>query len=463
LQEISSILYVVYFELNPILRLVVSSRQTVETEVFTVANFRSTQVGRISVHVLPTTQFRTRQINIKLVHDMKRNDVTSVALLPYLWMEGTVNFGSSRKLMQKADDLYGAIVRTGIGKRGDKQIIETFVSIPEESSLPKAKGLFEQGKDLALEVLLHPLTENGAFPKQHVERELALHEKRIESIIDDKVAFAMERCMEEVYKGTAAQLPRLGFLNDLHSVSPTSLYEIYEQILSESEIHVYLVGHFADPQTLQNEILASFRDPQVNSQALQRNPILPLSAEQRSAKTVVDHQEVTQGKLNLGYRTGISYASPLYPAGMVMNGILGGFPHSKLFVNVREKESLAYYASSRLDSMTGALTVQTGIEIKNYDRALDIVLRQVADLQAGKIRDEEMDFTKRGLANQYRQLLDQPTALIDMHFNGILAGFERDIPALLEQISTVTKESVVEAANSMQLDTTYFLTSKEEL
>jgi predicted Zn-dependent peptidase len=428
-----------------------------------VAKFRSTQVGRFSVHVLPTSQFRTRHINIKLVHDMKRNDVTSVAILPYLWMEGTVHFESSRLLMQKADDLYGAIVRTGVGKRGDRQIVETWVSVPDEAILPQAAGLFEEGKDLALEVLLNPLIVDGEFLTQHVERELALHEKRIESIIDDKIAYAMERCMEEVCRGTEAGLSRLGYLEDLNSVSPKTLYETYQRILSESEIHIYLVGQIEDPQSLQNKIITTLTNHIGKNSTSERHPLKPLATEQRSAKTVVDRQDVTQGKLNLGYRTGISYANTLYPAGIVMNGILGGFPHSKLFVNVREKESLAYFASSRMDSMTGALAVQTGIEIENYDRALNIILQQVEDIKAGKISEQEMNFTKRGLANQYRQLVDQPTALIDMHFNGILAGLERDVPTLLEQISGVTEDSVIEAANCMQLDTIYFLTNKEEV
>ncbi len=365
--------------------------------------------------------------------------------------------------MQKADDLFGAVVRTGVGKRGDRQIVETYVSVPEEVSLSGAEGLFEQGKDLAMEVLLHPLTVDGVFPRQHVERELALHQKRIESIVDDKIAFAIERCMSEVCRGTAAGLPRLGFLEDLDSITPVTLYETYNRILSESEIHIYVVGQIDETEALKENILNVLLKDTGNHSTFTRKPLSPLSTEQRSSQTVVDRQDVTQGKLNLGYRTGISYAHQLYPAGLVMNGILGSFPHSKLFVNVREKESLAYFASSRLDSATGALAIQTGIEINNYDKALKIILQQIKDIQEGKITEQEMDFTKRGLTNQYKQLVDQPTALIDMHFNGLLAGHDRDIPTLLEQISGVSTDSVIEAANHLQLDTIYFLTNMEEV
>ncbi len=393
---------------------------------------------------------------------MARTDVTSVALLPYLWMEGTKRFPSSRAIMQRADDLFGSIVRTGVGKRGDRQVVEAYVSVPEETGLPQAIGLFEEAKDLAMEVLLRPLTMNGAFPPAHVEREQALHQKRIESLFDDKIAFAMERCLAETCRGTDAGLPRLGFVEDLPSLSPESLFDLHTRILAKSDMHIYIVGQIDSQDALQETIMNRLCEDLATQSAQIHGIVAPLLAEKKPARTIVEHQDIMQGKLNLSYRTGISYAHPLYPAAVVMNGILGAFPHSKLFVNVREKASLAYFASSRLDSMTGLIAIQTGIEIANYEAALEIILHQVAEVQQGKISDEEFTYTKQGLMNQYRQLLDQPTAWIDMHFNGVLTGHERDIAMILEQIAAVSLDSVVEAANYLQLDTIYFLTGKEE-
>ncbi len=425
-------------------------------------SFRSTEVAGCYLHMLPTEQFRTRHLNIKLVHPMTRSDVTSVALLPYLWMEGTEHFPSSRALMQKADDLFGAIVRTGIGKRCDRQVVEAYVSVPEENGLTQAKGLFDAAKNLAMEVLLHPFIIDNAFPVNHVERELALHQKRIESIVDDKIAFAMERCLAETCRGTDAALPRLGFAQDLHALSPQKLYDTHQRLLSESEIHVYIVGQLNETDVIQENILHTLSSTVRNKNPQIHRPLAPLSTDSRSTQTIVEQQNVMQGKLNLGYRTGISYAHPMYPAAMVMNGVLGGFPHSKLFMNVREKASLAYFASSRFDSMTGLVTVQTGIEIAQKDAALEIILRQVDELQKGNITDEELSFTKNGLINQYRQLLDQPTALIDIHFNGVLTKSERDIHTIIDQIHSVSLESVIEAAHQLQLDTIYFLTNHGE-
>jgi predicted Zn-dependent peptidase len=178
--------------------------------------------------------------------------------------------------------------------------------------------------------------------------------------------------------------------------------------------------------------------------------------------TVVERQEVQQGKLVLGFGTRTRLVDPMYPAMVMYAGILGGFPHSKLFVNVREKASLAYYAYARLDGMLGLMLVGAGIEFAHYDAALDIIRRQVDDLARGVISDDEMDLTLRGLVNELHSEADSPSALIGRELELRVLGGGPTSDELEAALSRVTRAEVQEAARAVTLDTVYFLTTRRE-
>jgi predicted Zn-dependent peptidase len=431
-------------------------------EVAVVANFQTTARGRYFVHSLSTTQFKTRQIIVKLSRELSRENVTATAVLPYLWLEGTAKLPSARHIMQYADDLFGTVVRTGIGKRADRHVVEVSLSVPEESALTGAAGLFDKAVHLALDIISDPKLDGGEFPMAHVDRERILHQKRIQSIYDDKIAYAMERCIEEMCKGTPVGLSRFGYIEDLDALNGQSLWQTHQDLLKSAEIHVYVIGQ-TQGAGVADEILDTLEQrlgPPTRSDSAQR-VVEPLPYVRNEPQYVVDRQPVQQGKLNLGFRTNTAYRSDEFLALLLCNGVLGAFPHSKLFVNVREKANLAYYASSRLDSLTGLLSIQTGIEVANYEKALDIILKQVEEIQKGSVSEEELNFTKRGFRNQYLQLADQPGAMTDVHFHGVLAGIHREIPDILEKLDSVSLDDVVSVASALKLDTVYFLSSEE--
>jgi predicted Zn-dependent peptidase len=427
--------------------------------------FQTTSSGRLHVHVLSTEQFRTRHISVKVVHPLFAPTITASAMLPYLWMDGTMSYPSAQGIMRRADDLFGSVVRSGVSKRGNRQILEIGAAVPDEGALSNAEGLFLQVSDFVCEIFLRPLREGDSFATANVLREKALHRKRIESLFDDKIAFAMERCAELTCHGEDVGLPRLGFADQVSELTAEQLYSEYEKILQEAEVHVYIVGNVPASETVAywQSTLQAFAEAGQARENPHESSVAPLLRGAYEPQTVVEKQAIAQGKLNLGYRTELSFADEQYPAAMMMNGVLGGFPHSKLFVNVREKANLAYYASSRLDSMTGMFAIQTGIEVEQYSQALEIILAQVKELQRGNLTSDEIEFTRRGLVNQYQQVRDQPLSLADLHFNGVLTGKHREIDATLAELEQVSQDDIVQAAGQLTLDTVYFLRSEEEV
>ncbi|WAH35756.1 EF-P 5-aminopentanol modification-associated protein YfmF [Alicyclobacillus dauci] len=425
-----------------------------------MSTFTTRSDGRIHVHILPHTRFRTKDLMIRLHTPLVRDTVTAMSLLPYMWMNGTKTHPSTRDLQIAADDLYGSVIRTSLGKRAGYHVFEAAASIPDVSRLT-ADDVVAQAADLVCQVLLDHAAGHGAFSDEAVAQEIDLHRRRIEAARDDKMGFALQRCMAEVAEDSPAALPRLGFIDELGDLTSDKLYRTYESVFQASEVHAYLVGPFENAHALAEKLIRELGRVFPSDSSRTAFRVEPLSREARAEfQTVTEHQDVAQAQLDMGYRTGVNFADENYPSLLMMNGVFGGFAHSKLFLNVREKHSLAYSVWSHHDGMTGALAVMTGIDPKNYDQARQIIDQQLSAIQAGDVSDEEINFTFRGLQNQYTVLLDQPAALANWHYNGVLSGKERDIEDMLKALQSVTKEDIVQAAQAVQPHTIYFLTGE---
>ncbi len=175
---------------------------------------------------------------------------------------------------------------------------------------------------------------------------------------------------------------------------------------------------------------------------------------------VKEELDVSQGKLVLGYRTGVTYADDDYFPLLVYNGILGSFPHSKLFQNVREKANLAYYTYSRLEKHKGLMLISSGIEVDNYERALEIIHRQLSDMTRGDFTKEDLENTRSGLRNQFLVEEDSQSLVVNRVLDDMLVGREENTTELLKRLDAVSREDVARVSANVCLDTVYFLTKK---
>ena len=173
-------------------------------------------------------------------------------------------------------------------------------------------------------------------------------------------------------------------------------------------------------------------------------------------------QEMKQGKLHMGYTTPVRFGDEDFPKMQIFNGIFGGYAHSKLFMNVREKESLAYYASSSYASYYGLLFVVSGIEPSNEQKARDVIQEQLKAIQNGDITDLELAQTKAMLINQMKEALDSSRGQIEIfdQYKELNEPFTLDTWTTRWQ--AVTKEDVQQMAKQLELEATYFLCGKED-
>lgn len=419
--------------------------------------FQRDQINRVRLHVLPTDRFKTFAISVYIGTPLTEDRVTPTALTPFVLRRGTEQLPETKAFREKLDDLYGAGFGFDIYKRGDSQITQFRMDIIEDRYVSGASGLLREGLQFLGNAITRPLLENGAFSSKYVEAEKNTLRKRIEAIVNDKIRYAAERCIEEMCKDEPFRLHPLGRLDAIDAITPESLYSHYKQWLAESPIDIYVVGRttldevkqlVTESFKLEGGSTASYGKPDVHRQVSE-------------VRTVVEALEVNQGKLNMGLRTHTTYADPDYAAALVYNGILGGYPHSKLFTNVREKESLAYYASSRLDGHKGILTIQSGIEMANYEKATAIIREQLDAMRAGQVSELEYSQTIAMIRNQLKEMEDSAFEMISFDFNSILTGHERTVQGLIEEVQAVDIPAIQAVAGKVQLDTIYFLKDRK--
>lgn len=408
--------------------------------------------GGIRLWILPTEKYKTNTFQL-FVHTALRPGAGRRALIPSVLRRGTAAHTETADLAATLERLYGAELRPDVIKFGERQILAFALEVPNERYIEGGEDLLGPALRLLQEVVWRPAPAATGFRADYVEQERVNLVRQIESVINDKAQYAMQRCVEEMFSPGPFALPRYGRVEDLADVEPQRLYDEYRQLLSGSRIDLYAVGDL-DPDRLAERVRQCFSVDRVpEADLLPPMPLKPPIEERR----VVDRLPVSQGKLVIGLYTGTSFTDPAWPALSVANGVLGGFSHSKLFQNVRERASLAYYAQSRLEATKAAGFISAGIEFRDVDRALEIIRQQLEDVKEGHVTEEEFENTQMALRHHIRVSEDSPTATILTHLERSLYGKSDDPGVRIAELAQVTLPDVVAAARNIEFHTVYFL------
>ncbi|WP_066320717.1 pitrilysin family protein [Bacillus sp. FJAT-29814] len=415
-----------------------------------------TEMQGYKLHVIETDKYKTNTIVWRMKAPLTKKDVTKRALLPQVLQSSSANYPTTTKLRSYLDDLYGATLYVDLSKKGEYHVISFLIEIANEKFLTDPTPLLEKGFELLAEILLHPNASGNAFDRETVEKEKRTQKQRIQSVYDDKMRYSNVRLIEEMCKGEPYALQVHGDAAEVEAITPDSLYEYYQKALAEDEMNLYVIGDVKEAE------VKAFAEELLKFETRTPKQAEDLRVSQKSdVNEVKEQQDVKQGKLNIGYRTNISYGGPDYFTLQVFNGIFGGFAHSKLFINVREKASLAYYAASRLESHKGLLMVMSGIDNKNYDQAVKIIREQMEAMRKGDFTEEEIEQTKAVIKNQILETIDTSRGLLELLYHNVIAKTNIGIETWLSEMQKATREDIIAVGNKINLDTIYFLTGTE--
>lgn len=418
----------------------------------------------INLHILKTDKFKTNLLAVFMLTDLNRKNVTKNSLIPAVLKRGTTQLNTMKDIAIKLEDMYGSILDASCDKMGDKQVLQFYIdSLADEYALDDT-NIFKESTQLLCDIMLTPKIINKAngdisFDEDYVSQEKETIRELINSKINDKGSYAMDRTIEEMCKDEPYGLYKFGYIEDLDGINSSDLYKHYREILATSEIHIYACGNI-DEIEIEEIFKSRFQNIRRNYKAENSENKVTNCFEN---KIISEKQNVTQGKLVLGYRLKDSEIIDDMYKMSVYSAILGGTASSKLFMNVREKESLAYTVRSSYLKHKGIMIVNAGIEIEKYNKALECIKKEIEDMRIGNITDEEINDAKVNLATAYKSFTDKQSSIINLYMGQRVLGVVEDIETMIKKMNSVTKEEIVEVANRLELEITYFLCDEKGL
>ena len=408
-----------------------------------------------------TNKFKSAYLSLTLLAPLEEESASLNALLPRVLRRGTQTHPDMESMSAALDELYGGTIEPVVRKKGETQCVGFLASFLDDAYALDGEDILSGAAALLGELLLRPLTRDGVFDPDYVEGEKANLIDELRGQINDKRIYATRRLTQIMCRGEGFGVDKLGDEGRAAVITPESLWAQYEKLLRQVQIEVYYCGSAA-PEQVEQIMRRALAALPVNEEREEPACEVRIHAEPEP-RVVEEAMDVSQGKLAMGWRTGgITVWEEDCPALAVCSAVFGGTSMSKLFMNVRERLSLCYYASSALEKQKGLMIVSSGIEFKNYETAKSEILTQLEDVKAGKIGDDELEGARRILINSHLSMEDDQARLEEFWLGQAVAGTERTPKELAARLETVTREQVAAAARKLELDTVYFLKGKEQ-
>ena len=415
----------------------------------------------INLHTINTCKFKTNMISIFLTTPLTRKYVTFNAVLSAVLRRGSKNMPTQEQISKALEEMYGASFDCGLDKTGDNHVLKFYIESVNDEFLPHdTEEMLKTSIEKLTEIVFNPILENGKFKEDYVIQEKENIKQRINAKVDNKALYARFRCVEEMYKNEPAGLFKLGYIEDLEKIDNTSLYEYYKKLLNECKIDIFISGKIDKNECIQtikdNEYVRSLNDRKAKF-IINEITTKPKVEE----KTVTESMDVNQGKIVIGCdilfdEKDLEDENLRYQA-MLYNALLGGSANSKLFQNVREKASLAYTASSNYVRYKSNIYINAGIEIQNFEKAIEIIKKQVEDLKNGDFTDEQIENEKKGIISQISLIDDEQDTQIVYFLGQELTNLNVQIEEYKKSISQVTRDQIQNIASKININTIYFL------
>ena len=410
----------------------------------------------INLNLIKTDKFKTNLLSVFLTVPLNENTITRNALIPAILRRGSNNLKTQEEISKTLEEMYGASFDCGVDKIGDNQVLKFYLETINNSYVENEENILKEAINILLDLVFNPLVNNNKFDETYVESEKNNLKQIIEGRKNAKATYALERCIEEMYKNLPYALYKYGKLEDLKNINAENLYEQYKKLINECKIDIFISGDITEEvknEVIENKNIVSLEERNPNYiESNKENRI----KQEKQEEIVSESMDVTQGKLILGLDMLKEQEDDKYTA-LIYNAILGGTPNSKMFQNVREKNSLAYTASSSYIRQKGNIFVKCGIEIDNYEKELKIIKEQIEDMKKGKFTEEDIKQAKVNIVSTIKFIPEEQDTELLYYFSQELSGYQMNSEEYINKVNSITKGQIVELANRIQINTIYFL------
>ncbi len=416
----------------------------------------SYQMQGYTLHLMPTKKFKTINISLRLQSPLTKDNTTLRTLLTFVLIAATNKYPTTKDLASYLDDNYGARLSTNINTKGKSQVINVHTSFVNDVYLPNKENLTKNMLELLSDLFFDPYAKDGAFNEEIVELKKTELKARLQMDKDDKFTYSLDKLFDYMGKDCVLGIPNTGYEDKIDNITSNQLYQYFLDCINNDKKEVYVVGDIDESIIdLFNQYL-KFPDNHMyyDSSYIYEN-------HKDEVLEIIETQDITQSKLNMGYSIDVDFNSKYHYAFTVFNAIFGGFSQSRLFKVVREEHSLCYYVSSSYDAFNGIMIVNAGIEADDYEKTKTLIQEQLDDLKSGHIEEDEIDLAKMMLKNSLIKTRDEAGSMITLAYNRDIVGKKESNEEYIEKLMKVSKEDLIKVSQNIHLDTIFFLTGKE--
>lgn len=397
----------------------------------------------MKIKKIETKKFKTNVYALYLTIPLTKENVTYNALIPTVLKRGCEKYNNQLEISKKLEEMYDATFGIGITKVGNNEVLKFYLESLNNNYLPNNEDLSKTSIEMLLNIVMKPYLVNGKFDDDYVEQEKENLKKVIESRKDNKDTYVTNRLLEEMFKEEPYGLYKFGNIDEIDNITSKKLYEKYKELIKNSEKYLYIVGD------VENLNIESYN---IDEKEITISKEFPVKISEKE-NIVKEQMDVTQGKLVIGLNTPNNKQEVI----ALYNTILGKGANSKLFLNVREKEGLAYSAGSTYLKRNNAIIISTGIEVSKYNKAVEVIKKQLKDMEDGNITEKEMKDAKQFINAGLNLINESSENMIEYRFDKDLYNEEIDIEKYRKEIEEIKKEDIVKVAKQIKIDTIYFL------
>ena len=412
----------------------------------------------IKAHFIKTDLYKTDLSCIILTTTLKRDTVTKNALIPFMLRRGTNRLPNQYLINKELENMYGASFNCGVDKMGDNVVLKFYIeSIGNEYAL-NGENILKMNIENLLDLVFDPVKNGNNLNKDFLEIEKDNLKKVIESKIDDKDSYALDNCISTMYGDNGFGLYKYGYSEDVDKITIEDISEYYEWLIQNSKIDIFISGNINEEETkkllLENENIKKLK-PRIENYTL-NNEFTERKQIVENVKEIQENMNVTQGKLVLGLDI-VESMDNLQAVCLVYNSILGDGANSMMFQNVREKASLAYSAKSTFVKQKLNIFIRCGIQIENYEKALELIKVQLENIKKGEFTEEDIDNAKTYLISGIKNVEEEQDTEVVFYIGQEISKTNISLEEYIKRIEKVSKEDILKLANSININTVYFL------
>ncbi|MCT6822771.1 MAG: insulinase family protein [Apilactobacillus sp.] len=408
----------------------------------------------VELNVIPEDKFKTISFTVDLIAENEKENLAKRAVLAELMEISNEDYSTQSKLARKLSSMYGATFGTNVLRYGNLSVLRISLSIPNPKFFDSSENILNEAIEFLKGVLFHPLVSDGSYDEKTFELQRKNMKKYVSSIADNKRFFASTKLKELFFKNDINRgIFLYGREDDYDDISAKEEYDYYQEVMANDNVKISVIGDVNESNML--DLFKSFEFGQKSS--IRRIISLSDFAVNKEVEVVKKQINSSQSYLNMGYRLPVFYDDDEFMAAVLFNAVFGGTPQSKLFKNVREKNSLAYSASSSYSSINGFLMVSTGINARNYQKVIDIVEEQLNEMINGNIDLDTLNSIKAEMINAKKSVLDSPRQSIEQEFTNTLLNRKVSFAEWEQSVLSVSVSDIARVARKLKLNSIFFL------